>query len=198
MHYDDSVYVALKRMLRKDFEERADLVDKQIRGFKVKQGKNEKLIRAFTQKFATVTDKRLEEDLMVEYDRLKEEQELLSDDIKALEDTKGIDTDMAIDSMKLCCNLREHYGNLEADKQRALLALCFNEIIVSKGTYRINGGKGKRVKVEQIQARYNEPFATLRALKIDELLKANLTLAESQALTSSLTKRNDSKDNLFP
>ena len=195
MHYDDSVYEALKRMLRKDYEERMEMADVEIKGLKVRYGKNENLISAFTQKFATLTDKRLEEDMMKEYNRLKKDQELLRDEMKNFEEAKEVDTDRTIDTMKLCCDLREHYGNLELKKQRELLFMCFSKIVVCKGSWRINGGKGKRVKTESLYPTFNEPFTTLTLVKINELVAQE---EDERQRNKPVTKIEDSKASSFP
>lgn len=188
MHYDDSVYEGLKRIVRKDYEERMQFADKEIRGLKVKIGKNEEAIRAFTHKFAIITDKQLEEDMMKEYNRLKKDQEELKDEVKILEEIKGIDTDRAIDTMRLACNLREHYKNLDLEKQRELLSICFSKIIACKGRWKVNGGKGKEVKSESLQAILNEPFTTLQAIKIDEFVAQE---EDERKKEMSLTKNKD-------
>ena len=77
MHYDPSVFMRLKKLLRSDYEERISLADAQIKGLEAEYKKNEKLIKSFTLKFATVTDKRLEKDMMETYDELKTKQDEL-------------------------------------------------------------------------------------------------------------------------
>ncbi len=170
LHYDDSTFDMLKEILQNHHVERIEFADDQIKGLERKCKKNETLIQAFTQKFATVKNKRLEADMMKEYDRLKREQETLKEEIKIYEETKIVDTDQTIDTMKLCCNLRKFYDSLDFEKQRELLNLCFSKIVAGKGTWRINGGRGKRVTTSSLYPVYNEPFATLRSIKIDELV----------------------------
>lgn len=195
MHYDDSVYEALKRMLRRDYEERMETADKEIRSLKIKHGKNEEAIRAFTRKFASVTDKRLEEDMMKEYDKLKKEQEELLQEMSIYEEIKGVDTDKVIDTMKLCCNLREHYLSLDLKGQRELLALCFSKISLAKGAWRTNGGKGKRAKTTSLYPFLNEPFATLMEIKVDEIIAQE---EDERRAKTSLTKEKDRKASIFP
>jgi len=139
-----------------------------------------------------VKNKQLEEDMLQEYDRLKKEQEDLRDEIKIYEETKTIDTDKTIDTMKLCCNLRKHYESLSFEKQRELLSLCFSKIIVSKGTWRVDGGKGKRVKTSSLYPVYNEPFASLRSIKVDELV------AKERERQKKLTKNKEAVEAVFP
>lgn len=195
MHYDDSVYDTLKRMLRRDYEERMETADKEIRGLKIKYGKNEEAIRAFTHKFATITNKRLEEDMMKEYNKLKKEQDDLRNEIAIFEEVKEIDTDKIIDTMKLCCNLREHYLSLDIEKQQELLTLCFSKIVAAKGTWRTNGGRGKRVKTESLYPFLNEPFATLMEIKVDEIIAQE---EDERRVKINLTKEKDMKASLFP
>lgn len=158
MHYDDSVYEALKRVVRKDYDERMQFADKEIQGLKVKLGKNEEMIKAFTHKFAIITDKKLEDDMMKEYNKLKKDQEELREEMEIFEDAKDTDTDKTIDTMRLACDLREHYQSLDIEKQKELLDVCFSEIVVCKGRWKVNGGKGKEVNSESLQAVLNEPF----------------------------------------
>ncbi|GAH28744.1 unnamed protein product, partial [marine sediment metagenome] len=77
MHYDDKTFVLLKKILQKNYEERTEFIDDQIKNLDLEYKKNERLIQAFTRKFATVKNKRLEKDMMEEYNRLKREQESL-------------------------------------------------------------------------------------------------------------------------
>lgn len=192
MHYDDSVYEMLKRALAVDYEGRMKLVDKETKGLKIRYGKNESRIRAFTQKLVTITDKRLEEDMMSEYNRLKEEQENLRDEMKIFEEAKELDTDKIIDTMKLACNLREHYESLDSEKQRELLSICFDKIKATKGEWKLNG---RKVKVEaQIYPVFNEAFALLRSLKIDEILPAH----DEKHRNIKLTNVTDLKASPFP
>ena len=195
MHYDDSVYEALKRVVKEDYDERMGMADKEIRGLKIKLGKNEELIKAFTHKFAIITDKQLEEDMMKEYNKLKKEQEELRDLINVYEEDKGIDTDKTIDTMRLACDLRQHYLSLDVEKQRELLSICFSEIVACKGRWRVNGGKGREMKTESLYPILNEPFATLQEIKIDELVAQK---ADEIRMETSLTKEKDMKAFLFP
>jgi DNA invertase Pin-like site-specific DNA recombinase len=189
MHYDDSVYESLKRIVGKDYDERMEFADKEIRILRIKIGKNEEMIKAFTHKFAIITDKQLEEDMMKEYNDLKKDQEKLRREKEIFEEAKEIDTDRAIDTMRLACDLREHYKNLDLEKKQELLSLCFSKIIACKGRWKVNGGKGKEVNSESVQAILNEPFATLQAIKIDELVaqeederreKSDLTISKDR------------------
>ena len=195
MHYDDSVYESLKRVVRKDYDERMQFADKEILGLKVKLGKNEEMIKAFTHKFAIITDKELEEDMMKEYNKLKKAQEELREEIEIFEEAKAIDTDKAIDTMRLACNLREHYQSLDIEKQKELLDVCFSEIVVCKGRWKVNGGKGKEVNSESLQAILNEPFMTLQTIKIDELVAEE---EEERKENINLTKKTDLKASPFP
>ena len=187
MHYDDSVYEALKRIVGKDYDDRMEFADKEIQILRIKIGKNEEMIKAFTHKFATNTNKELEEDMMKEYNGLKKAQEKLRGEKEIFEGAKEIDTDRAIDTMRLACDLREHYKNLDLEKQQELLSLCFSKIVACKGRWKVNGGKGREVNSESVQAILNEPFATLQAIKIDELVaqedderRKNINLTNSE------------------
>ena len=195
MHYDDSVYEALKRIVRKDYDERMQFADKEIRGLKIKIGKNEEMIKAFTHKFAIITDKQLEEDMMKEYDSLKKDQEKLKDEKETFEEAKEIDTDRAIDTMRLACNLRKHYENLDLEKKQELLSVCFSKIVACKGRWKVNGGKGKEVNSESVQAILNEPFMTLQAIKIDEFVAQE---REERGKEIDLTISKDRKASPFP
>ena len=179
-------YEALKRIVKNDYDERMGFTDKEIRVLKIKIGKNEETIKAFTHKFAIITDKRLEEDMMKEYNGLKKEQGELREQKEILEEGKEVDTDQAIDTMRLACDLREHYKNLDLEKKQELLSICFSKIIACKGRWKVNGGKGKEVNSESMQAILNEPFMTLQAIKIDEFVaqerdeKMNLTISKDR------------------
>ncbi len=192
MHYDDSVYETLKKIVKNDYDERMGFTDKEIRVLKIKIGKNEETIKAFTHKFAIITDKRLEEDMMKEYNGLKKVQEALKEQKEILEEGKEVDTDQAIDTMRLACDLREHYKNLDLEKKQELLSICFSKIITCKGKWKVNGGKGKEVNSESVQAILNEPFMTLQAIKIDEFV------AQERDEKMNLTISKDLKASLFP
>lgn len=64
-----------------------------------------------------------------------------------------------------------------------------------KGRWKVNGGKGKEVKTESLQAILNEPFMTLQAIKIDELVAQE---EDERKKEMSLTKTKDRKASLFP
>lgn len=195
MHYDDSVYETLKRIVKEDYDEHMKFADKEIRGLKIKIGKNEALVKAFTHKFAIITDKQLEEDMMKEYNKLKKVQEELKEEMKIHEDTKEVDTDKAIDTMRLACNLRKHYENLDLEKQQELLSVCFDKIIACKGRWKVNGGKGREVNSESVQAILNEPFETLQAIKIDEFVAQE---EDERKENINLTISKDRKASPFP
>ncbi len=170
MHYDKEVFIKLKKLLRADYEERANLADAQIEGLNGERKKNETLIKAFVKKFAMITDKRLERDMMKSYDELAVRQDEIKDDIKILEETKKIDTDEAVETLSLCCNLREQYLKLNLEDKQNLLDLCFSRISLMRGEYRLKKGKGRKMKMDSWHPILKEPFQTLRSLKIDELL----------------------------
>ncbi|TET67481.1 MAG: hypothetical protein E3J56_12800, partial [Candidatus Aminicenantes bacterium] len=186
MHYDDEVYKILKIFLKKDYEKRMEEADKSIRGFRNKLGKVGKIIDGLMDKIALTKNKRLEEDLERRYNNLKKEQEDLRDRMKSYEDGKGIDTDKTIDAMKLACDLRKHYLGLPFEKQRELLSMCFNHIVACKGEWRVNEGRGKRVKAKSLYPVLNEPFVTLQSVN---LLDEILPLEEAYVHNAKLTKK---------
>lgn len=169
--------------------------DKEIRVLKIKIGKNEEMIKAFTRKFAIVTDKELEADMLKEYNGLKRNQEKLREEMGIFEEAKEIDTDKAIDTMRLACYLREHYKNLDLEKQQELLSICFSKIIACKGKWKVNGGKGREVNSESVQAILNEPFETLQSIKIDELVAQE---EDERRENINLTISKDRKASPFP
>ena len=169
MHYDDSVYESLKRVVKKDYDKHMQFIDKEIRGLKIKIGKNEELVKAFTHKFAIITDKQLEEDMVKEYNRLKKERENWRVELEILEGGREVDTDRVIDTLKLCCSLKEHYLSLNPEKKKELLELCFSKIDVCYGEWRKSGGRGKRIEAKGLDTVLNEPFKTLLDINIEEL-----------------------------
>ena len=78
--------------------------------------------------------------------------------------------DETVDTLTLCCNLREHYLKLNLKEQQELLWLCFSKITLMRGEYRLKKGKGRKKKMDSWSPILNEPFQTLRSLKIHELL----------------------------
>jgi len=127
--------------------------------------------------------------MMKEYNGLKKEQEELREQKEILEEGKEVDTDQAIDTMRLACDLRDHYKNLDLEKKQELLSICFSKIITCKGKWKVNGGKGREVESESVQAILNEPFMTLQAIKIDEFVaqerderreKSDLTISKDR------------------
>jgi len=191
MHYDDSVFMRLKKLLRSDLEERVALADVQIKGLRTEAKQNETLIKAFIRKFAIITDKRLEKDMMKNYDELKARQDEIKEEIKILEEAKNLDTDETVDTLSLCCNLREHYLKLNLEEKQELLFLCFSKISLMRGEYRMKKGKGRKMNMDSWHPVLNEPFQTLRSLKIHELL------AHEEKRNSNLTKIKDSKTELI-
>jgi DNA invertase Pin-like site-specific DNA recombinase len=215
MHYDDEVYEILKIFLKKDYEKRMEEADKSIRGLRNKLGKVGKIIDGLMDKIALTKDKRLEEDLGRRYNNLKKEQEDLRDQMKSYEDGKGIDTDKTIDAMKLACDLKKHYLGLPFEKQRELLSMCFDHIVACKGEWRVNGGRGKRVKAKSLYPVLNEPFVTLQSVNLlDEIFPLEEAYVKNPELTKKmremlvaqrekrkqqgLTKNKDSKASPFP
>jgi len=192
MHYDDSVFEGLKKLLRADYEERIDMADAQIKGLRAEFKKNENLIKSFTLKFATITDKRLEKDMMETYHELKAKQDEIKEEINVFEEAKEIDTDETVDTLSLCCNLREHYSKLNLEEKQELLILCFSKISLMRGVYRLKKGKGKKMEMDSWSPILNEPFQTLRSLKIDEFV------AQEEERHTYPTKIKDSKASLFP
>lgn len=64
-----------------------------------------------------------------------------------------------------------------------------------KGRWKVNGGKGREVKTESLQAILNEPFMTLQTIKIDELVAQE---EDERKKEMSLTKTKDMKASPFP
>lgn len=170
MHYDESVFLRLKKLLRSDLEERIALANSQIKCLNSEYRKNETLIKAFVRKFAMITDKRLERDMMKDYDELKARQDEIEQEIKIQEEAKNIDTDETVETLSLCCNLREHYLKLNLEEKQELIFLCFSKISLMRGEYRLKKGKGRKMVMDSWSPILKEPFQTLRSLKIDELL----------------------------
>ncbi len=186
MFYDQSVFIKLKKFLRSDFEERISLADAQIKGLNAEHRKNETLIKAFIRKIAIITDKRLERDMIKSYDELKAKQDGIKKEIRILEESKNIDMDETVDTLSLCCNLREQYIKLNLEDKQNLLNLCFSKIFLMRGEYRMKKGRGRKLKMDSWHPILNEPFQTLRSLKIDELLK------EEEGKDVSLTRKRNS------
>jgi len=173
LHYDDNVYEILKKGLAMNYEEQITMTNKEIKGLKIRYGKNEKLISALVDKYALEKDKKFAEGIKKRCDDVGKVQENLRDEMRIYEEAKELDTDKILDSMKLCCNLREHYESLDSKKQRELLSMCFDKIAATKGKWRLNGN-GRKVEVEaQIYPVFSEAFAFLKKLKIDEILPAH-------------------------
>ncbi|MFC2166655.1 recombinase family protein [Acidobacteriota bacterium] len=190
MHYDPSVFERLKKLLRADYEERINMADSQIKGLEAEYKKNEKLIKSFTLKFASITDKRLEQDMMKTYDLLKAKRDELKEEMRIFEEAKEIDTDETVDTLTLCCNLREHYLKLNLEEKQELILLCFSRISLMRGEYRLKKGKGRKMHMDSWSPILNEPFQTLRSLKIDELVaheeKRNINLTKRKNLIRTL------------
>lgn len=183
MHYDDSVFKRLKKLLRADYDERIGLADEQIKRLRSEEKNNEALVKAFMRKLAIITDKRLEQDMLKSYDELKARQDEIKEEIKILEEAKGIDTDETVETLSLCCNLREHYMKLNLEEKQELLFLCFSRINLMRGEYRLKKGRGRKMNMDSWSPILKEPFQTLRSLKIDELLaleeKRNIRLTKN-------------------
>ncbi len=170
IHYDKSVFKKLKKLLRNDYEERANLADAQMKSLNAEIKKNEAVIKAFMRKLVMMTDKQLEKDMIKSYNDLKARQDEIKEEIKILEEAKNIDMDETVDTLTLCCNLREHYLKLNLKEQQELLWLCFSKITLMRGEYRMKKGKGRKMNMDSWSPILNEPFQTLRSLKIHELL----------------------------
>ncbi len=107
-------------------------------------------------------------------------------------EAKEIDTDETVETLSLCCNLREQYLKLDLEEKQEFLILCFSKISLMRGEYRLKKGKGRKMNMDSWSPILNEPFQTLRSLKIDELV------AHEEKRNSNLTKIKDSIASPFP
>jgi len=128
-----------------------------------------------------------------EYKTLKEEQDSLKEELKFLEESLQADTDEIIKSLKFCSNLKDEYLRQDMEGKRELLFTAFSNIEAWKGAWRINRGKGKKIKTEILHFAWNEPFATLKSINIEELSKS-----ETRVPRLSITKNKKTKASLFP
>ena len=191
MHYDDSVYEALRKILNDNYQERMEAAEKEIQTLRVKLDKTKGEISSLVKALASEKDSDLKEDMRIEYEKLKKKREEIMKELELLESARDFDTDETIDALKLCCDLKSYYLSLPLEKQRELLSLCFSEISMARGTYRINNGKGKKVKLDSLYPIYNEPFKTLTEINIEEIVNAE------EDVKRTITKTKDFKASLI-
>jgi len=105
-----------------------------------------------------------------DYDILRDKRKELESEIRYLEDAKNVDVDETVEKLVMCGNLKEFYEKTDLKRQHELLSWCFSDIETYRG-YRYLKSQKRATELEpQMRFILNEPFATLRSLKIDEML----------------------------
>jgi len=178
INYGEEVYAWLRTKLEKDFEERADVLEKDIKATRAKLTQNQEIMRSLVRSIAVESNESIKQDMRQE---------------KFLEESLQTDTDEIIKSLKFCSNLKDEYLRQDMEGKRELLFTVFSNIEAWKGEWRINRGKGKKVKTEILHLAWNEPFATLKSINIEELAKS-----ETRVPRLSITKIKQTKASLFP
>jgi len=193
INYGEEVYAWLRTKLEKEYEERADILEKNIKATRVKLSQNQEIMRSLVRSIAVESNESIKQDMRQEYKKLKKEQDSLKEELKFLEESLQTDSDEVIKSLKFCSNLKDEYLRQDLEGKRELLFTVFSKIEAWKGEWRINRGKGKKIKTEILHFTWNEPFATLKSINIEELAKS-----ETRVPRLSITKIKQTKASLFP
>jgi len=170
MHYDDSIYDMIRDLLKDDLDEKVFTLDKQLKGLRVEKDKTDELMRAIRSSIAMETDIEMRQEFRKDYDILRDKRKELESEIRYLEDAKNVDVDETVEKLVMCGNLKEFYEKTDLKRQHELLSWCFSDIETYRG-YRYLKSQKRATELEpQMRFILNEPFATLRSLKIDEML----------------------------
>jgi site-specific DNA recombinase len=182
--YGEDVFEFMRDQIEKDYSERIEMVETQLKSLKAEMGQKETLIRNYMDSLVTEKDDELKEEMRGRLDSLKKERDELKEEIRILEDARDIDTDEVVEALSICFNLKEQYVSMETEKQRELLMLCFREIRACREKKRKGRGKKKEEVGGRLDFIWNEPFNTIDLINWEEL--------------AHISKENSSSENKFP
>ncbi len=193
--YGEEVFTWFRSALEGEYEEEFDVLEDQIKSARSEYVENEGIIKGLVRNIATENDVELKEAFRTEYQELKKKQQALKEEIDELEAARDISTDSAVETLRYCSNLREQYLSLSEEGKRDLLKIVFSKIEPQRGEFRLNKGKGRKVKADIVYFSWNEPFATLKTLNLVEL---DEQWYEGKGKNIRLTKKKKTEASLFP
>ena len=193
--YGEEVFALFRDMLEEEYDGRVELASEQIKLAKADRTRNQALIKGLVHNMALEKESELREDFRAEYNKIKERQKELDEEIDTFEGSIEADTDEAVQTLRYCSNLREQYESLDDSKKREMLSVVFSKVEALKGEYRLNKGKGRMFKPDQINFLWNEPFATLKSINLPELAEQ---WERTKGKNIRLTKNNQTEASPFP
>ncbi|UCC40394.1 MAG: recombinase family protein [Candidatus Aminicenantes bacterium] len=211
VNYGEELYEQFRSILEKDYEKRAGEIEKQIKVAKAKQTTNKGLMVNLVRSIAGERNEEIKETMRQEYEKIREEQNVIEEEIRMMEVALNSDTDKIVNILHFCTNLKDQYLKLDEEGRKNLLSAVFSKIIARKRDWRLNRGKGKRVKVEILEFEWNQPWKLLKRINLQELIAQveamNIDLTELDTEEESyheiedfegLTKKSKMKASLIP
>jgi hypothetical protein len=193
--YGEDVFEFIRDQIEKDYSERIDLVDADIKALKAKLGHVKNLINSYMDSLVTESDEELKKELRDRLDSLKQERDQLKDEIRIMENARDIDTDEVIQNLEICFNLKNQYQKLNEEKKREMISLVFSEIKLFRDSRKIKQGKRAKSKSFRIDFTWNEPFNTVDLINWEEWAMESRKKEQSK---SSLTKAKKKEASPFP
>jgi len=168
--YGEEIFEWMRKEIEKDYNERIEAINVQLKALKAELGQKEVLIKNYMDSIATERDEALKQEMRERWQELKKERDLLKEEIRILEDTKDIDTDEVIQNLSICFNLKKQYLSMEPEKQRELLLLCFRKIEAERKKTKFGRKKEKDFIGGKLYFQWNEPFRTLNLINWNEII----------------------------
>ncbi|MFX1534090.1 MAG: recombinase family protein [Promethearchaeota archaeon] len=195
INYGEDVFDLLRAVLERDYEERTEFTEDQIRASKAEYTKNEDLIKVMVRNIAIEQNLDLREEFRKQYQELKSRQAELKEEIELLEQAIEVDTDEIVETLVMCCNLGKQYKKLDEERKRDLVSFCFSEIKVQRGQVGFKKCKTKLRNAQGVHLVWNEPFKTLLEINFDEFIRE---LDRNQGKEGILTKEKVMEASLLP
>jgi len=193
--YGEEVFEWMRNEIEKDYSERVEAINAQLKALRAELGQKEVLTRNYMDSIATETDEALKQEMRDRWAELKEERDSLKQEIRILEDARDVDTDEVMQSLSICFNLKKQYLSMEPDKQRELLLLCFRKIEADRKKTK----KGRKAEREfaggKLLFQWNEPFRTLNLINWEEIVHQE---KGNSSKDNNISIAKDSEASLFP
>jgi DNA invertase Pin-like site-specific DNA recombinase len=193
--YGEEVFTWFRTVLEGEYESEFEILEDQIKSARSEYVENEGIMKGLVRSMATESDVELKEAFRFEYQELKKKQQALKEEIGELEAAREVSTDSIVETLRYCTNLKDQYLSLSEEGKRDLLKIVFSKIEPQRGEFRLNKGKGKKIKADIVYFYWNEPFATLLSINVQELADQ---WEEGKGKNIRLTKKNQKKASLFP
>jgi len=196
INLSEKFYDAFKKMMERDYQEKVETLEGQIKAARTEQMKNQEIISSLVRKIARETDPEVEDSLREELKSIRKRQDEIKEEIRDFEEAMDTETDEVVRTLKFCGSLEEQYLKLDNEGKRELISVVFSKITATKGRWRLNKGQGKWFSTEILNFTWREPFNTI--LELDP--EAFIAYAEEDKKVPrlSITKNKQTKASFFP